>query len=173
MDICRLLQENIIPKKELDRVFEESDAGAELDCSFLCFEDVYFHVREHISEDFTIIDLGCAYAPQSYIFADCKRYIGVNCSELKAKFDRSGNSEFITADIRDFCDNILPGMGLDMDKTVAICSYVPHFDSEDACAIIKSYFKHYYVKYCEFQMYSEDIGPMYEKFWTKEGELAC
>lgn len=64
-------------------------------------------------------------------------------------------------------------MSLDMDKTVAICSYVPHFNNDDACAIIKSYFNHYYVKYCEFQMYSEDIGPMYEKFWTKEGELAC
>lgn len=33
---------DLIPISEINRVFSESDsAGAEMDCEFLCFEDVY------------------------------------------------------------------------------------------------------------------------------------
>lgn len=57
----------IIPNAELDRVFTESDsAGAEMDHTFLCFEDVYKEILKHCSKDTTIIDFGCAYMPRLF-----------------------------------------------------------------------------------------------------------
>lgn len=41
----------IIPNAELDRVFTESDsAGAEMDHTFLCFEDVYKELPVYFKE---------------------------------------------------------------------------------------------------------------------------
>ncbi len=150
---CRLIKENYINKPELDRVFQNSDAGAELDASFLCFEDVYFTVRDMIDDDYTVIDLGCAYAPQSYIFRDCKAYIGVDCDEQPAYFSNSGNSTFYFEDIKKFINKTLPTLNLDLNKMVAICSYVPGYSNDKECKIITDAFPQYYIQYCDYKRY--------------------
>ena len=53
-----------IPKEEIDRVFRESDtASAEIDPSFLCFEEAYKLASKLANKDTVILDFGCAYAP--------------------------------------------------------------------------------------------------------------
>lgn len=45
-EVCETIK--LIPQSELDRVFRDSEtASADMDCTFLCFEDVYMKVKEH------------------------------------------------------------------------------------------------------------------------------
>lgn len=75
MELCDLLARNLIPKNELDRVFKESDtASAEMDCTFLCFEDAYLEVLRNTNKHDVIIDLGCSYDAQCFYFKDYDRY---------------------------------------------------------------------------------------------------
>ena len=68
-NFCDLYQ--LIPKEELTRVFRTSTtASAELDPTFLGFEDVYKAVSTFVQKDKIIIDLGCSYAAQAFYFTD-------------------------------------------------------------------------------------------------------
>ncbi len=161
IESCRLIEEGYIPKKELNRVFEQSEyAGADIDLTFLCFEEVYFHVRDAIDKSFTIIDLGCAYAPQSYIFKNHKGYIGVDCFE-EIRFT-TGNAGYYTGTIESFIKMTLPKLNLDMNKTVAIVSYVPGYNTDETVKLITDTFKHYFIKYCEYQKYSDIFTKLCE-----------
>ena len=67
-----------IPREKLEYLFEHSEAGAELDISFLGFEDPYRFVKDIARKDMIIIDFGCAYATQSWYFREHEKYIGVD-----------------------------------------------------------------------------------------------
>lgn len=64
MKPCELF--SLVPGEKLDYLFEHSGASAELDYTFLGFEDVYKDVLNFVPKDRTIIDLGCGYAAQSF-----------------------------------------------------------------------------------------------------------
>ena len=74
-ECCELFR--IIPKEEIKKVFSGT-AAAELDHTFLAFEEVYKSVLNFVPKGKTIIDLGCAYAPQAYYFTEYAKYIGVD-----------------------------------------------------------------------------------------------
>lgn len=138
---------DLIPISEINRVFIESDsAGAELDCEFLCFENVYKKVKEHCTQDTVVIDLGCSYMAQSYWFTDCKKYIGVDLPFKNNVRFYTNNSELYLMSGQEFIDKVFPTLNLDMENIIAICSYVP---DEELQQMVADTFKYNYVIYCE------------------------
>lgn len=145
MELCHLIEEKIIPKEEINRVFRDSEsASAEIDLSFLCFEDYYEEVRKNTSLDTTILDLGCAYAPQCWYFKDYTQYIGVDYPFMNNVRFQTENTTFYLMSIQEFIKNILPTLDLDLSKTVAICSMVP---DKEALELVKEIFLRHYVVY--------------------------
>ena len=139
---CYLIKNNVIPKEELDRVFRESETiQGELDATFLCFDEQYQEVCNNTSPDTIIIDLGCAYAPQSYYFSDYEKYIGVDLSFGNDVRFQTDNSEFYIMSIQEFITNELPKLNLDLNNVVAICNYVP--DKEAQQMVIDTFPRHY------------------------------
>lgn len=108
-----------IPKDEYKNIMTQYEC--ELDDSFLGFIDVYSSVLNFVPKHFTIIDLGCNLAAQSYLFKDYQKYIGVDSCNLK-RF-KSDNAEHFYCSIEDFINNHIKD--LDLKNTFAICSYVP------------------------------------------------
>lgn len=93
MEACELFK--IIPRKKIERIFKEfHTVGAECDFTFLGFEDVYKAVTLFTSRNKTIIDIGCAYAFQSWYFRDYKRYIGVDCGIRNNDVLHTENSQY-------------------------------------------------------------------------------
>lgn len=140
-ETCELF--NIIPNEEINRIFNNSQtASAEMDYSFMGFEDVYKSVTMFVPKGKTIIDLGCAYAPQSYYFKDYRGYIGVDTNMPDFHF-KTFNSSFYEMSIQDFCKKIVENKW-DLEKMFAICSYVP---DEEARKIVKETFPYCLVYY--------------------------
>ena len=160
-NLCDLLKNNYIPKEEFQRVFRESEtASAEIDPSWLCFEDIYREVMENTSKDTIILDLGCAYAPQCFYFKDYERYIGVNVPFGNNVRFQADNAEFYLMRIQDFIRDVLPSLSLDLDRVVAICSMVP---DKEALQLVKDTFPRHYVVY-------PDLIETSKTFMEKEKE---
>lgn len=135
MEVCELYK--IIPKEKLDYLFQHSDAGAEMDCTYLGFEDVYKRVLEHVPKEYTILDLGCAYACQSWFFRDHAGYIGVDGWGNDDSVIHTENSRFYFMTIQDFVRDVLPTLGVDLEKVFAVCSAVPDWNAQ---ALVKETF---------------------------------
>lgn len=115
--LCDILERD--HPEQLKMVMDNGGA-AELDHSFLGFLDQYYHLSEIIPKDFTVIDLGCAFAPQAYFFQEHKEYIGVDISgAIRFTFKNTYNN---LCDIDIFCEQY---RGKDNRKIFAICNYVP------------------------------------------------
>lgn len=142
METCELF--NLIPREKLDYLFANSHAGAELDCTFLAFEHVYKEVLEVTSKDKTIIDLGCAYATQSWYFKDHKKYIGVDDFSNSDSVIHTDNSEFYFMTIQEFIREVLPSLDLNLNDVFAVCFYVPDKDAQDLVVKTFPYCRVYY-----------------------------
>lgn len=139
-ETCNLF--NIIPRKEIDRVFRDSPtASAEMNYTFMGFEEIYKAAASFIPKDFVVIDIGCAYAPQAYYFVNHNVYIGVDINLPEIRFE-THNSEFLKMSAQDFC-RVATDM-FDMKKVFAICSYVP---DEKARKIVRETFPNCLVYY--------------------------
>lgn len=124
MQTCELF--HLIPREKLDYLFTHSDrAGAEMDPTFLGFEDVYRYASLNIPKDKIILDLGCAYATQSYYFTDFEKYIGVDIEGNENSVIHTDNSAFYFTSIQDFIENIYPTLNIEKQDVYAICSAVP------------------------------------------------
>lgn len=125
MENCELF--NLIPKDEINRVFTESEtASAEMDFSFMGFEEVYKAVCMFVPKGKVILDLGCSYAPQSYYFSKYYKYIGVDLSmHNNIRFDRQDNCTIFVESIQDFINKRLKDLPYKNTDYFAICSYVP------------------------------------------------
>ena len=144
-DLCRLLKEEKIPKEELRRVMRESyTASAEIAPDFLCFEKDYYFVKEHISDDDIVIDLGCSYDAQCFLFTSNERYIAVDCGLSDDVHFDDGHVEFYNQSIQEFIKETLPSLGLPMDKIVAVCNAVP---DEEARKMVEQTFDRFYIAY--------------------------
>ena len=135
---CKLL--NIIPATELDRVLnsELCDIGTD----FLGFVDTYFRLADIIPLEYTVIDLGCAYNPQSYFFKDHARYIAVDNSDCE-KF-KPENCELVNQSIYDFINDRL--IDFNLDTSFAICNFVPPW-GHDNQLLTRTHFKNCYCYY--------------------------
>lgn len=133
---CELFK--MIPQERIRQVFESSETvGAECDHTFLGFEKVYKAVTLFVPKSKIIIDLGCAYAFQSWYFRDYAKYIGVDYDTKENDVLKTENSEFYFMSIQKFIKEYvwedqygfreirLPGMGPKrLEDVFAICSYV-------------------------------------------------
>ena len=115
---------NYIPMKEVDRLFEKNYRMAGNVCpSFMGFTRVYKSLLNIVPKHYTIIDLGCCYAPQCYYFKDYKAYIGVDVED-EERF-ATENTTHYEMSIQKFIKEVLPELHLNLKECFAICSYVP------------------------------------------------
>lgn len=142
-ETCDLFK--LIPKDKIDKIFSESNtASAELDYTFLGFEKVYKAVSMFVPKSKIIIDLGCAYAFQSWYFKDYEKYIGVDCSNSDTDVLKTDNSKFFFMTIQEFIKEQFPKLGYKKEEVFAVCSYVP---DEEARMMVKEYFPYCLVYY--------------------------
>jgi len=110
-----------LPSDQCERAF-----GSDL-CDicpgFLGFIGIYERLAEIIPEHWTVIDLGCAYAPQAFLFHRHNGYIGVDLmTPTEIRFAPSNARHFLMS-ISNFIEK--HGNEFDQNRTFAICSYVP------------------------------------------------
>ena len=119
----------LIPNDEWVRVMN-SDASAEIDCNNMtCGRGTYYYLSRMIPKDWTIIDIGCAYNPQSYLFQNHARHIAIepvwNDKDFHFEYFKAPNTELLFMTGQEFIQKELPKMNLDLDKTFAIVNFVP------------------------------------------------
>lgn len=132
-----------IPQILIKEVFKKSpEVSAEMDYTFLGFEEVYQRVKKEVPEYMTIIDFGCAYAFQSWYFKDYAGYIAIDSAvPPKKRFIANGTMHYYGT-IQDFIGNFY----IDMigNPIFAVCSYVP---DEEAREMVVKNFRNHYVYY--------------------------
>lgn len=140
------------------RLFSYPDC--ELDCSFIGFLESYADLKD-VPKDFTVIDIGCCQAFQGDYYKEHKQYIGVDIAVPIEQRLRQDNAEYYDGSGQDFIEKTLPELidkGLDLNKTIAICSYVP---DEKLQQMVADTFPYHRVIYCD-DMISEKL-PAFEK----------
>ena len=125
--------------KQIKKVFEYE--YCELEFDFLGFLNVY---QINIPKDFTIIDLGCYLGIQSIYFENHKQYIGIDiATPIEYRFNLH-NTKHYKISIEDFIKDLSK---YDLNKTFAICSYVP-LDDNIYNDIAKK-FPYHKIQYCD------------------------
>lgn len=120
---------SLIPKEETKRVMA-SDASAEIDANnLMCGGATYYNLSKMIDKSWTVIDIGCAYNPQSYFFQNHARHIAIEPvwkdSHFRFEYFKAPNTELLFMDGQDFINETLPTLNLNLDKTFCIVNYVP------------------------------------------------
>ena len=128
-----------LPQQQVERVFSQD--MADIEPSFLGFVEIYYHLSQIIPNHFTVIDLGCAYNPQCFLFENHKKYIAVDESTKTKRF-KSSNCKIYSISIQKYIEKHITD--LDLDETFAICSYVP---SSEAVKLARETFKNIFVYY--------------------------
>jgi len=115
-----------IPEEQMNRVL--SQEHVDIAPEFMGFVDVYYHLAQIIPKHFTIVDLGCAFNPQCFLFPDHKRYISVDNFSGIERFI-SHNCSLYVMSISDYIKNHIGDLNL--KDTFAICSYVPPWGDDN------------------------------------------
>lgn len=121
---------NYLPIEEADRLFKKNyRMSGNVDYTHMGFTNVYKSLLDVVPKHYTIIDLGCCYAPQCYYFKDYRKYIGVD-EDDEERF-ATENTTHYTMTIQNFISEVLPCLKLDLRQCFAICSYVPDFEATE------------------------------------------
>lgn len=131
----------LLPADQVERVFNQE--MCDIDSEFLGFTKVYLALASIIPKHWTIVDLGCAYSPQAFIFRDHKAYIGVDLGLAKERFE-APNTTHHTMPIAEFIEN--HRADFDQKTTFAICSYVPPWH-HDNTALTRANFENVFTYY--------------------------
>ena len=130
--------------KENPKLTQEvmSQDECDIEPAFMCFAEIYFHLSQMIPKHWTIVDLGCAFAPQCFYFRDHAGYVGIDPG-MRVRF-RIKNTRLYSMNIKTFigseiCEN------MDKERTFAIMSYVPADDYSYFLA--KNCFKNMFIYY--------------------------
>lgn len=131
---------DIIPPDQLEAVF--SSDMCDIDCEFMGFTETYKALASIIPKHFTIIDFGCAFAPQVFYFENHKRYIGVDVCSL----DRfhAANTEHYQCSIQEFISNSGLYKLPHPSEIFAICNYMP---DDNAAYLVRHTFPNVYTFY--------------------------
>ena len=121
---------DLIPPAELNEKL--SHPYCELEPDFLCFEQYYWPVAEHVPTDYEIYDVGCYMAAQSYMFLNHREYYGIDCYDMydsdtyiaPPRF-KPENAMHFKMTGQQFIHDILPR--IDQDKAYFVASAVPDF----------------------------------------------
>ena len=117
---------------------------SELEFDFLGFFSEYACVN--VPEDFVVLDMGCYMGIQAAYFENHALYIGVDAAVPTEWRFRQANVLSFQQSIQNFIANTLPQLGLDLERCVAICSYVP---DEEAQRMVAETFPYHRVVYCD------------------------
>jgi hypothetical protein len=139
---------SLIPKDDKERVMR-SDASAEIDANnHMCGGATYYNLSKMIPKDWTVIDIGCAYNPQSYLFQNHARHIAVEPEWLDSDFCfehfKAQNTELLFMTGQAFIKKELPKLNLDLSKTFCILNFVP---SDEVNVLVRQSFRNLYVFY--------------------------
>lgn len=142
---------DMIPNEEHDRVFGGT-ASAECSPEFLVCDPMYFPLSSIIDKGCVVIDFGCGYNAQSYLFGDFKKYIGVDSYKpfkdeedfIDVRRYQAPNTEFFNVSGQHFITHILPTLPIEVDEVFAICTFVP---SEQLQELVRRTFNNCYVYY--------------------------
>jgi len=132
-----------IDRQEVNRLFSYPEC--ELDGDFIAFLNSYADLKEIVPKGWTILDLGCYQALQGHLYKDHARYIGVDSGVSSEWRLRQDNAEYYECTIQDFIERILPELDIDLEKTFAVCSYVP---DKQAREMVRNTFPYFRDKYC-------------------------
>lgn len=142
---------SLIPDEEWLRVMQ-SDAAAEIDsnnsvCGF--GGRTYYNLSKMIPKEWTVIDIGCAYNPQSYLFTQHAKHIAVEPQyiggyDFHFEYFQAPNTDLVFASGQKFIKKILPKMKLDLKRTFAICNFVP---SDECCQMVRETFPNVFTFY--------------------------
>ena len=102
----------------------------------------YDSTTERLQRVFTVVDLGCSYAAQAFLFERHHAYIGVarsDCQRFAAE-----NSTHHQMTIADFLEQ--HGSRLSKKTTFAICSYVPPWHG-DNMQMVREFFVNVFTFY--------------------------
>lgn len=119
-----------LPIKEADRLFKKNyRMSGNMDYSHMGFTRVYKSLLNIVPKHYTIIDLGCCYAPQCYFFKGYEAYIGVDVDD-EERF-AVDNTTHYQMSIQKFIKEVLPELHLNLKECFAICSYVPDAEATE------------------------------------------
>ena len=130
----------MIPQDQLNRVFGQD--MCDIDPEFLGFTDKYLALATIIPKHWTIVDLGCAYAPQAIIFKKHAAYVGVDIG-VRERFSAENTTHYMMT-IADFINQ--HGGDFDQETTFAICSYVPPWGNDNS-ALARTFFRNVFTYY--------------------------
>lgn len=132
---------SIIPKEELDKKRKFMD----ISCDFLGFVDIYYYLSKVIPKDWTVIDFGAGYNPQSYFFINHKEYIAINPHEgYDNEMFCPNNCKIYRMTTKDYLEKIDYPKG---DKVFSICNYVPDWYGHSSIDLVKKSFKNVFTFY--------------------------
>lgn len=132
---------HLVPQDQLDRVFRQD--MCDIDPEFLGFTQIYIALATIIPKHWTIVDLGCAFAPQAFIFKSHKAYVGVDPGE-RERFS-APNTRHYEMTTGQFIER--HGSEFDRRTTFAICSYVPPWFGENSREIVRGAFTNVFTFY--------------------------
>lgn len=129
-----------IPIKQYQTVMSQD--YCELDNEFLGFLDIYKPLSELIPKEYTIIDFGCNLAAQCYLFANHKKYMGVDSDNLE-RFSTNNTTHYVKS-IQSFIRDDFSQLPEDNLHYCAICSYVP---DPEAVELVRKNFQNVFCFY--------------------------
>jgi hypothetical protein len=142
-----------LPREQIKQVFKGT-ASAEIDREYLGNILTYESLAQIIPKEWTVIDFGCSYNAQSFLFQEHLRHIAVDYGEedynepgkdedhWKVFRFHAPGTEFIATDIKGFIKDHLSS--LDLATTFAICSWVP---DEKSVELVRQTFPNLFVIY--------------------------
>jgi hypothetical protein len=154
---------DMIPADQMERV--TSSYLCDIDPSFLGFVGVYERLAQIIPLDWTVIDMGCAYAPQAFFFERHREYIGVDIlTPLENRF-YANNSRHFFMSIKDFINKHIAA--IELKSSFAICSYVPPWGGDNR-KMVRDAFQNVFTFYPHLPKGSEifphnDLTPVRER----------
>lgn len=132
---------HLMPQDQIDRVLHQD--MCDIAPEFLGFTNIYLSLASLIPKHWTVVDLGCAYAPQAVIFRDHAGYIGVDQSACE-RFS-APNTKHYTMTVGNFIRSRCHEF--DQNTTFAICSYVPNWYGESPQELARASFKNVFTFY--------------------------
>lgn len=111
-------------KEEINRVMYKETNCVDYDIEFMGFLEQYYCLSKVIPKDWFIIDFGCAAAFQSVFFENHKGYLGIDITVSSDARYKTKNSSHLKCSIEEYISKKLYEK-FDLNKTFAICNYVP------------------------------------------------
>ena len=146
--------------EELKRLLSWEEC--EIEPGFLGFLGSYADIQ--VPEDFVVFDFGCYMGIQAAYFADNAAYVGVDIAVPEEWRFQQDNVVSFQQSIQQFIRETLPKLDVDLNRCVAICSFVP---DDEAQQLVAATFPYHFVVYCD-DIISENLpGDEIEEDYEK------